>query len=63
MLVFMVQGLFTSLKFSYAQFPAANTKGADIFPLVRQAIKHLTRLGLMVATITCDSASDNCRMF
>ena len=63
MLVFMVRGLFTSLKFPYVQFPAASTKGGDIFPLVRQAIKHLTRLGLCVMTITCDGASDNRRMF
>ena len=63
MLVFMVRGLFTSLKFPYVQFPAASTKGGDIFPLVRQAIKHLTRLGLHVMTITCDGASDNRRMF
>ena len=62
-LVFMVRGFFTSLKFPYVQFPAASTKGGDIFPLVRQAIKHLTRLGLHVMTITCDGASDNRRMF
>ena len=48
---------------SYVQFPASNTKGGDIFPLVRQAIKHLIRLGLVVATVTCDGASDNRRMF
>ena len=60
MLVFMVRGLFT---FPYAQIPAANTKGADIFPLVRQAIKNLTRLRLVVAIITCDGASGNHRMF
>ena len=63
MLIFMVRGLFTSLKFPYVQFAAASTKGCDIFPLVRQAIKHLTRLGLFVTTITCDGASDNRRMF
>ena len=63
MLMFMVRGLFTNLKFPYVQFSANSTKGADIFPLVRQAIKHLTRLGLYVATITCDGASDNRRMF
>ena len=62
-LLFMVRGLFTSLKFPYVQFPAASTKGSDIFPLVQQAIKHLTRLGLVVTTITCDGASDNRRMF
>ena len=63
MLMFMVRGLFTSLKYPYVQFSAASTKGADIFPLVRQAIKHLTRLGLTVLTVTCDGASDNRRMF
>ena len=63
MLMFMVRGLFTSLKFPYVQFSAASTKGSDVFPLVRQAIKHLTRLGLIVITITCDGASDNRRMF
>ena len=63
MLMFMVRGLFTSLKFPYVQFPTASTKGSDIFPLVRQAIKHLTRLGLVVTTITCDGASDNRKMF
>ena len=63
MLVFMMRGLFTSLKFPYVQFPAASTKGGDIFPLVQQAIKHLTRMGLCVMTITCDGTSDNRRMF
>ena len=63
MLMFMIREQFTSLKFPYVQFPAANTKGSDIFPLVRQAIKHLTRIGLFVTTITCDGASDNRRMF
>ena len=63
MLMFMVRGLFTSLKYPYVQFSAASTKGADIFSLVRQAIKHLTRLGLTVLTVTCDGASDNRRMF
>ena len=58
----MVRGLFTCLKFPYAQFAAASAKGADIFPLMKQAIKHLTRLGLCVVSITCDGASDNRRM-
>ena len=59
----MVRGLFTPLKFPYVQFVAASTKGADVFSLVRQAVKHLTRLGLIVTTITCDGASDNRHMF
>jgi len=56
----MVRGLFTSLKYPYVQFSAASTKGADIFSLIRQAVKHL---GLTVLTVTCDGASNNQRMF
>ena len=63
MLVIMVRGLFNSLKFPYAQFPASSTKGAQLFPLVRQCIFNLSRLGLNVISITCDGASDNRRMF
>ena len=62
MLMLMVKGLFTSLKFSYVKFTAVSTKGSDFFPFVRQAMKHLTHLGLIVTMITCDGASDN-RMF
>ena len=51
MLVFMVRGLLTSLKFPYVQFPAASTKGADIFLLLKQAIKHLTKLELCVVSV------------
>ena len=58
MLVFMVRGLFTSMKFPYVQFAAANTKGATLFPLFWQVFR-LTRLGLCVVAVTCDGASDN----
>ena len=63
MLVFMVRGLFTSMKFVYAQFPAASTKGADLFPIFRQVIFRLTRLGICVVATTCDGASENRRLF
>ena len=63
MLVFMVRGLFNSLKFPYVQFPASSTKGAQLFPLLRKALTRLSRLGLRVLTVTCDGASDNRRMF
>lgn len=32
-------------------------------PLIREAIKHLTCLGIVVVTITCDGASDNHKKF
>ena len=56
MLAIMIRGLFNSLKFPYVQFPAASTKGAQLFPLLHQCIFRLTRLGLT-------GASDNRRMF
>lgn len=63
MFVIMVRGLFNTLKFPYAQFPASSTKGAQLFPILRQCIFRLTRLGLTVVSVTCDGASDNRRMF
>ena len=63
MVVIMVRGFFNSLKFLYAQFPASSTKGAQLFPLVRQCIFNLSHLGLNGISIACDGASDNCRMF
>lgn len=63
MLVIMVRGLFNSLKFPHAQFPAATTKGAQLFPLLHQCIFRLMHLGLTVVSVTCDGASDNRRMF
>ena len=63
MLVIMVRGLFNSLKFPYAQFPASSTKGSQLFPLLQQYIFCWTRLGLTVISVTCDGASDNRHMF
>ena len=62
MLVFMVRGLFTSLKFPYVQFPAASTKEADIFSTSKASHKALTKLELCVVSVICDGASDNRRM-
>ena len=63
MLVFMIQGLFTSMKFPYVQFAANSTKGATLFPLFRQVVNRLTRLDLCVVAVTCDGASDNRWLF
>ena len=58
-LVFMISGLFTSLKFPYAHFPTTSTTGAKLFPILRKVISWLTRLGLHIMTVTCDGASEN----
>ena len=63
MVVFMVRGLFTSLKFAYAQFPSTNTKECDLFYLLWKVIERLTRLGLNVLAVSCDGAKNNRKMF
>ena len=62
-LVFMIRGLFTSLKFPYVHFPASSTKGPELYPILRKVIARLTRLGLEVLTVTCDGASENRLLF
>ena len=59
MVIFMVRGLFTSLKFAYTQFPSTNTKGCDLFVLLWNVIESLTRLGLNVLAVSCDGAKNN----
>ena len=63
MVIFMVRGLFTSLKFAYGQFPSTNTKGCDLFVLLWKVIEWLTRLGLNVLAVSCDGAKNNRKMF
>ena len=62
-LVFMIRGLFNSLKFPYAHFPTASITGAELFPILRKVIARLTRLGLHIMTVTCDGASENRLLF
>ena len=47
-MVFMVQGIFTNLKFPYAQFPVATLTGDLLFDPFWEAISRLERLGLKV---------------
>ena len=63
MLVFMVRGVFTSLRYPYVQFSAVSTKGASLFPLLRKVLARLAWLGMTVVSVVCDGASDNRRMF
>lgn len=47
-MVFMVQGLFSSLSFPYAQFPCHKVTGQLLFDPFWEAIFRLERLGLKV---------------
>ena len=63
MLVFMVRGLFISLKFPYAQFATRNLSADLIFPLVWEAIQKLEAADFKVVAINCDGASTNRKFF
>ena len=51
MLVFMVRGLFTKLKFPYAQFPCVALAGEQMFLPFWQAVARLERIGFKVCII------------
>lgn len=63
MLVFMVRGLFSALKFPYAQFPTTSLSGGTLYPLVWECIAHLEMLGFKVLALTADGASSNRKFF
>ena len=52
MMTFMVQGLFTSLQFPYAQFPCASISGELLFDPFWEAVYRLERCGFKVSFIT-----------
>ena len=51
MMVFMVRGLFTPLRFTYVQFPCSKVTGDLLFHPFWQAVYRLERMGLKVSTI------------
>ena len=63
MLVFMVRGIFSDLKFPYGQFPCSSLSGDVLFPIVWECVKRLEGLGFKVIAITCDGASSNRKFF
>ena len=63
MMVFMVRGIFTDIKFPYAQFPLSPGTGYDLFLLIWQAIDRLECNGIHVIGITADGASINRKLF
>ena len=63
MLVFMVRGLFTKLRFPYAQF-ACSTLTADLLvDPVWETISRIERQDIRVLALTCDGASINRRLW
>ena len=63
MLVLMVRGVFTGLRFSYAHFPVTNSKAEVLFEIVWEAIERIEHKKLKVIVVTADGASSNRKMF
>lgn len=52
MLVFMIQGLFTSLQFAYAQFPSAELSDQMLYGTFWDAVMRVENCGLKVCVHT-----------
>ena len=63
MLVLMVRGLFTQLKFPYVQFPCAAVCGDQMFEPFWDTVCRLERCSFKVLALTCDSLAANRRLF
>ncbi|KAL5510548.1 hypothetical protein EMCRGX_G006110 [Ephydatia muelleri] len=63
MLVLMISGLFTNLKFPYAQFPCTELSGDQLFPMIWNAVSRLENLGFIVLALCCDGLSSNRKFF
>lgn len=63
MLVFMVRGICSSLKFAYAQFPVRTASGEILHPIVWECVEHLEMLGLKVLAFVSDGASCNRKFY
>ena len=59
MLVFMVRGICSALKFPYAQFPVKASSGCTLHPIVWECVEHLESIGLKVLAFVSDGASCN----
>ena len=63
MLVFMVKGLFSKLKYPYAQFPTHSIKSDELFDPFWESVCRLERLGFKVMGLCCDGLAANRRFF
>ena len=60
MLVLMVRGIFTSLRFPYAHFATHRLQGHSV---VWEAVEHLEYRGFKVLAVTADGGSCNLKFF
>ena len=63
MLVLMVQGIFTGLRFPYVYFPTANITCEQLFNLLWEGIERLEHKGFKVLVVSADGAASNRKLF
>ena len=59
MLVVMVRGVCSSLKYPYAQFPVSAATCDTMCPIIWDCVEHLEMIGLKVIAFVCDGAASN----
>lgn len=59
MLVVMVRGVCSSIKYPYAQFPVSAATGEIMCPIIWECVEHLEMIGLKVIAFVCDGATSN----
>ena len=63
MLVLLVRGIFTSLKFPLAQFPTTGAASHQLYPIVTEAVMRLEIMGFKVISLTSDGSSPNRKLY
>lgn len=59
MLVLMIRGIFTRLRFPYAHFPTSSLTGEQLFSIVWEGVERLEHLGFKIIVVSADGASVN----
>ena len=62
-LVLMVKGLFSSLKFPYAQFPCSAVTGGDLYSILWEAVGRLELMEFRVLGVMCDGLAANRKLY
>ena len=62
-LVLFVKGMFSSLEFTYAQFPCTDLVGPLMYDPVWEAVARLELCGFRVMALVCDGLAANRKLF
>jgi len=63
MLVLLVRGIWTGLKFPHAQFPTTGAVFHQLYPTVMEAVMRLEIMGFKVISLISDGSSPNYKVY